>query len=59
MKAINGWIKEEIFIDFNINNSSDMQKSIEDYIHYFNYEKSQAVLKYLTTIQFKNLYYIK
>lgn len=59
MEAINGWIKEELFIDFNINNSSDIQKSIEDYIHYFNYERPQAALKYLTPIQFKNLYYIK
>lgn len=53
MEAINGWIKEEVFIDFNINNSSDIQKSIEDYIHYFNYERPQAALKYLTLIQLK------
>ncbi len=59
MEAINGWIKEELFIDFNINNSIDIHKSIEDYIYYFNYERPQAALNYLTPIQFKNLYYIK
>jgi len=59
MEAINGWIKEELFLDFNINNSSDIFKSIEDYIHYFNYERPQCALNYLTPIQFKDLYYIK
>lgn len=59
MEAINGWIKEELFIDFNINDSNDIFKSIEDYIHYFNYERPQAALNYLTPIQFKSLYYIK
>ena len=58
MEAINGWIKEELFIDFNINNSSDIYKSIEDYIHYFNYERPQCALKYLTPMQYKNIYYI-
>ena len=59
MEAINGWIKEELFLDFNINNSNDIFKSIEDYIHYFNYERPQCALNYLTPVQFKNLYYIK
>ena len=59
MEAINGWIKEELFIDFNINDSNNIFKSIENYIHYFNYERPQCALNYLTPIQFKNLYYIK
>ena len=59
MEAINGWIKEELFIDFNINNFDDIFKSIEDYIRYFNYERPQAALNYLTPTQFKSLYYIK
>lgn len=59
MESINGWIKEELFIDFNINNSNDIHKSIEDYIHYFNYERPQCALKYLTPMQYKNIYYIK
>ena len=42
MEAINGWIKEELFIDFNINNSNDIVKSIEDYIYYFNYQRPQS-----------------
>ena len=56
MEAINGWIKEELFIDFNINNSIDIFKQIDSYIHYFNYERPQSSLNYLTPIQFKSLY---
>ena len=59
MEAFNGWIKEELFIDFKINNSNDIFKSIEDYIQYFNYERPQSALKFLTPIQFKKLNYIK
>lgn len=59
MEAINGWIKEELFIDFKINNSNDIYKSIEDYIHYFNYERPQSALKYLTPMQYKDIYYVK
>ena len=59
MEAINGWIKEELFLDFKINFCDDIFKQIEDYIHYFNYERPQASLNYLTPIQFKELYYNK
>lgn len=59
MEAINGWIKEELFIDFKINDSNDIFKSIEDYINYFNNERPQCALNYLTPIQFKDINYIK
>ena len=59
MEAINGWIKEELFIDFSINCSNDIHKSIENYIHYLNYERPQCALKYLTPIQYKDFYYVK
>lgn len=59
MESINGWIKEELFIDFNIDSSNDIFTEIENYIHYFNYERPQSALKYLTPIQFKNLNYVK
>ena len=57
MESINGWIKEELFIDFKINNSNDIYSEIEKYIHYFNYKRPQSALLYLTPIQYKHLYY--
>lgn len=59
MESINGWLKEELFIDFNINSSNYIFEEIDNYIHYFNYERPQSALNYLTPIQFKKLYYNK
>lgn len=53
MEAINGWIKEELFIDFNINSLNNIDDEIEKYIHYFNYERPQSALNYLTPMQYK------
>jgi len=33
MEAINGWLKEELFLDFNIKAADDATKAINDYIH--------------------------
>ena len=57
MESINGWIKEELFIDFNINCCNDIFSEIDKYIFYFNNQRPQSSLKYLTPIQFKNLYF--
>ncbi len=59
MESINGWIKEELFIDFKLNISDNIHKSIEEYIHYFNYERPQCALNYLTPMQYKDFYYVK
>lgn len=53
MESINGWIKEELFVDFNINSSNDIFTEIENYIHYFNYERPQSALKYLNLFNLK------
>lgn len=36
MEAINGWIKEELFIDFHLKDFNDPIKSINEYIYFFN-----------------------
>lgn len=59
MESINGWIKEELFIDFKINSSNDVFSEVEKYIYYFNNERPQAALKYLTPMEFKHLFYNK
>lgn len=54
MESINGWLKEELFIDFNINCSNDIYNEIDNYIYYFNHQRPQSALNYLTPIQFKD-----
>ena len=58
MEAINGWIKEELFIDFNINSSNNIFDEIDNYIYYFNHQRPQSALNYLTPIQFKRKFFI-
>ena len=36
-ESLNGWIKEELIIDFNLKQCTDVPKLIKDYIHYYNY----------------------
>ncbi len=52
-ESLNGWIKEELFTDFNLNKSFNVQKSIDDYVKYYNYERPAYSLKYKTPHQFK------
>ena len=59
MEAINGWIKEELFIDFKIYNSNDIEQSIKDYINYFNTQRPSIVLNFETPQSYKEKYYKK
>ena len=52
-ESLNGWIKEELIIDFDLKNCSDVSKLIEEYIYYYNNERPSYALKYKTPIQYK------
>lgn len=52
-ESLNGWIKEELFLDFNLANSHDVPKLIHDYILFYNYSRPSYALNYKTPIQFK------
>ena len=52
-ESLNGWIKEELILDFKLKESNDVEKTIKNYVHYFNNERPAYSLKYKTPIQFK------
>ena len=52
-ESLNGWIKEELIIDFNLQKSDDVFKLIENYVYYYNNERPSYALKYKTPIQYK------
>ena len=52
-ESLNGWIKEELFIDFHLKDSLDVRSDIEKYIHYFNNIRPAYSLNYKTPLQFK------
>ena len=52
-ETLNGWIKEELFIDFDLKHSKDVPNLIKLYIEYYNNERPSYSLNYKTPIQFK------
>ena len=52
-ESLNGWIKEELFIDFDLKHSNDVSNLIKLYIDYYNNERPSYALKYKTPIQYK------
>ena len=44
IEAINGWIKEELFLDFGLATAKDVPKLLDEYVHYYNYERPVAAL---------------
>ena len=53
-ESLNGWIKEELILDFKLRESNDVEQTIKDYVHYYNNERPAYSLKYKTPIQFKS-----
>lgn len=53
-ESLNGWIKEELFIDFDLKHSNDVPNLIKLYIEYYNNERPSYALKYKTPIQYKH-----
>jgi len=53
IESINGWIKEEMFIDFDITQYNNLFDFIENFINYYNYERPAFSLNYKTPIQYK------
>lgn len=53
IEALNGWMKEELFLDFNFATAEDVPKLLDEYVHYFNYERPAAALGYKSPMQFK------
>ena len=52
-ESLNGWIKEELIIDFDLKHCEDIPKLIEQYIYYYNNERPAYSLQYKTPIQYK------
>ena len=56
MESINGWMKAELFTDFHITGETNVKDEIDEYIRFFNEERSAYSLNYLTPKQFKEYY---
>jgi len=52
-ESLNGWIKEELFVDFDLKHCEDVPNLIKLYIDYYNNERPSFSLKYKTPIQYR------
>jgi transposase InsO family protein len=52
-ESLNGWIKEELFIDFDLKQCDNVLDLIQLYINYYNNERPSYALNYKTPIQYK------
>jgi transposase InsO family protein len=53
IESLNGWIKEELFLDFNLKESDDIAGVLTRYVDYFNNHRPAAALGYKSPAQFK------
>lgn len=52
-ELLNGQIKEDLFIDFDLKQSNDVLNLIKLYIYYYNNETISYALNYKGSIQYK------
>lgn len=45
IESLNGYIKEEMKIDFNLRDAENISSFIENYVYYFNHERFGSTLK--------------
>ncbi len=55
MESINGWIKEEMKLDFNLA-GDNVKQEVDEYIRFYNEERPAYALNYLTPKQYRMLY---
>ena len=53
IESKNGWIKKEMYIDFDINNYNTVQDFIEDIVYDNNYLRPSYALNYKTPDEYK------
>ena len=53
IEAINGWVKEELYKDFNLYHCEDVEKLISEYIEYYNIERPSVKCGRKSPIQFR------
>lgn len=53
MESLNGWMKEELILDFGLMIADDIQVVLNRYVHYFNYDRPAYALDYKSPVQYK------
>ena len=53
IEALNGWIKEELFLDFDLAHAKDVPALLDMYVDFFNNRRPAAALGYKSPVQYR------
>ena len=53
IEALNGWMKDELFLDFDLAHTQDVPALLDQYVFYFNNKRQHAALGYKSPVQYK------
>ena len=53
IEALNGWIKEELFLDFDLAYAKDVPALLNKYVDFFNNRRPVAALGYKSPVQYR------
>ena len=53
IEALNGWMKEELYLDFWLASTENVPLLLDKYVHYFNNRRHAAALGYKSLVQYK------
>ena len=53
IEALNGWIKEELYLDFGLADADNVPDLLNRFVHYYNFDRPAAALGYKSPVQYK------
>lgn len=53
IEALNGWMKEELYLDFGLATTENVHLLLDQYVYYFNNRRPAAALGYKSPVQYK------
>jgi putative transposase len=53
IEAINGWVNEQLYLDFGLKDAEDAPALQNDYVEFFNNRRSAAARDYKSLVQYK------
>ena len=53
IEALNGWMKEELYLDFDLDHTKDVPALLDQYVFFFNNQRRHAALGYKSPVQYR------
>lgn len=53
IEALNGWIKEELYLDFGLAHTDNVPALLDAYVQFFNNDRPAAALAYKSPVQYR------